>query len=162
MVTRLSGEDVQRLTEIVDWIEEILKMVVNDRDARFLRSSRYQPPGFSRQMDLAWNRNQERLSEIRHILVRASEEATDSATLGPGTELVIQQLQQHGLTGDDLKPKHSMIGWLFQRFQQSRTLLWLKRLLAAANSVLDSLGVAIPQAAAVGEFKDFLELGLRE
>lgn len=158
----LSRQDAEMLTEILDWIEHVLSVLVADVEATFLRSGPHQPPEFRAQMSAAWPLNQRRLTAIRSIVGQAIADNPDAEGAASVSRALVAQLEEHGLTGADLLPKHGSIRWIFKRFQRSRTLLWLRRFLKAANSILGSLGVAIPQAAAVGEFKDFLELALRE
>jgi hypothetical protein len=76
---------------------------------------------------------------------------------------ILMMLEIHELTGPSLHLKVGGFQWFRSRFMNASKasttqLKWLHKALAAANSILGSLGQAIPAAAAVAEFKDALEL----
>ena len=155
-----SEQDQRLLLELLDLVRKTLALLVNDTgDFVLLEFATDQ----ERRADLksAWRRVSERLDAARAEIDSPLEgDETRLSGRGPEDELV-DSLEEAGLTGAELRVKHSTITRCFQRFRAKGTSLWLRRLLGGLNSFLGSLAEVIPGVGTAKELKDTMETTLK-
>jgi hypothetical protein len=120
------------------------------------------PPIFDETLAPSWRATQIRLGQTREAVAAL---VPDNGAIAENAEppFSLAMLEAHQLVGPSLQLKVGNFQWFAEKFwskNESTTshLMWLKKALAAANSILGSLGQAVPAAGAVAEFKDALEL----
>jgi hypothetical protein len=138
-----NGGDKERVEKTVHQIRSLLKQIIESDECDFIFFQDLLNP-----MKKAWVPVSERFLELE----RKVSESSDSA------------LQEHGLTGLELKYKLSVINYASNYFfdflskkNAPLAVIWLKKLLEALDKFLSSLLDAIGCSGAIGEYKSFME-----
>jgi hypothetical protein len=129
------ARDRDELRAFVYELWDLLRTIVED--GRFL------PNGWANDVQGAWVRVQERFAELINSI--------------DGTNIPWNDLDQHGLTGEELRLKRR--GWRQRIFAFGRRINrpWVRSALRWANTILESLAAVFPVAGAIKEFKESVE-----
>lgn len=135
--------DEKRIMEFIGDVKEFLNEIVNTDD----NAQRMFYPILVRPMRDAWPNVSPRFDILKNSLKLTSN----------------NKLRDHGLTGNELEFKFSVIRYLskkfFDNFPNSFSIakIWLKKLLEALDKLLKSIFDAVGGGGAIGEYKDFIE-----
>ena len=138
-----NGSDKNRVLALVDNLQNLLQQITQTQECDFMfYQDRISP------MKEAWGVVSERFEEIKLNTKEAS----------------IDALQNHGLTGSELKYKISVINHAGKQFYFYLTRRvyplvnrWFKKLLETLDKFLTSLLDAVGGSGAIGEYKSFIE-----
>jgi hypothetical protein len=143
MATSATATDRQRLSEFLDKVQEVLKMMVDGRDLLFRQALRDA-------IDKAWPDVQLAIDAVKIELTAHSRPSRDEA------------LANAGLCNAQLTLKLRGFDRAYDRFQKRGTLVLLAKLLKWINAILGSLASAIPGAEPIKEFKEALEADIND
>jgi hypothetical protein len=129
------ARDRDELRAFVYELWDLLRTIVED--------GRFIPNGWADDVQGAWVRVQERFAELINSI--------------DGTNIPWNDLDQHGLTGEELRLKRR--GWRQRIFAFGRRINrpWVRSALRWANTILESLAAVFPVAGAIKEFKESVE-----
>jgi hypothetical protein len=127
--------DRDELRAFVYELWDLLRTIVED--------GRFIPEGWADDVQGAWASVQERFAQLILSL--------------DGTNIPWPDLDNHGLTGPELRLKRR--GWRARIFAFGRRInrRWVRSALRWADMLLDSLALVFPPAGAIKEFKEGLE-----